>query len=164
MTQLINQPPLPPSVAAATAMHSTLAALVVLLASTANALSLTSRRAALRAGAAGAAAAASAAAVAPAQAKVTPEQRAQIFGLYGEVVPEDMSDKEFRQRYAAGSAFSQDRQDTASALEKKMGITSSQSSERATKASASEQRDIERMRENSMKRAPKPKPVPRNRL
>lgn len=132
---------------------------LTLLASTSSALQCSSRRGALQAGAASAVAAV----VLPAQAKVTPEQRAQIKGLYDEDVPEDMSDFEFRQRYAAGSKFTQDRQDVASSLEAKMGIKSAQASS-STKMSAAEQRDVERMRENGMKRTPKTKPVPRNRI
>ena len=77
-----------------------------LLATTAtcDALALT-RRAAARVAAGGAVAAAAAPALA-----VTAEQRANIKFLYGEIVPETMSDLEFRQRYAAGTSFSQDRQ------------------------------------------------------
>jgi len=109
------------------------------------------------------AAACAAAAPGPALAVVTKEQRDSIFFLYGEKVPADMTSKEFNARYAAGTSFSQERQDAASSLESKMGISSSQSSERASKLSSSEQRDLERKRELSQLKAPKPKPVPRSR-
>ena len=128
--------------------------------SPASALTLSRRHALRSAGAALGTAAALLPAVAG--AKVTPEQRAQIYGLYGERVPEDMSDAEFRQRYAAGSAFSQERQDMASSLEAKMGISSVQVGA-STKISASEQRDIARKAEKSTLKVPKEKPVPRNR-
>mmetsp|Transcript_16169 Transcript_16169/g.48238 ORF Transcript_16169/g.48238 Transcript_16169/m.48238 type:complete len:147 (-) Transcript_16169:18-458(-) len=143
-------------------MTKLLASLLLLFFGGVQSLTL-SRRSAVG-GAFGGAALATIGAALPSNAVVTKEQRAAIKALYNEDVPEGTSDAEFRARYAGGSAFSQDRQDVASSLEAKMGISSPQSSERLTKVSAAEQRDITKKRELGQLKAPKPKPTPRNRL